>query len=66
MAPRSFDNFEDFMSELDRSSNLSDDPFGIEAPEEMDDEDLVLIGGGRRPAPSKAPRRRTRSKYHGN
>lgn len=60
--PRRFDDFDDFMNELDRSSNLSDDPFGIEAPEELDDEDLALIGGGRRVTP-KAPRRRsTRSK----
>lgn len=60
MAQRSFENFDDFMNELDRSSNLSDDPFGIEIPQELDDDDLALLNGGRRQQPTKAPRRRIR------
>lgn len=60
MPLRIYDSFDDFLDDLDRSGNLSDDPFEVDVHETLDDEDLALIGGGRKraPAPKSKPKSR--------
>lgn len=50
-----YDDFDDFQRDLDRSGELSDDPFGIDIDiGQLDQEDLdLLITPAKRKAPPK-------------
>lgn len=47
-------NYDDFLADLDRESNLSDDPFGVDSIGSLDDDDLELLIPKKKPAAKAA------------